>query len=164
VTIKKRWWLFWGLLFVISFAVIEGVALMQPEGKTLSQTIVDLSYDWPPIIFLFGLGVGVHVTHFWWHWVPTQKKEQCQVCGKTILLPLLALMILTCAAPARADKFVWPDRISLETFCKQRPYFRDCHNLRDLNWNGDRVDQRRLIDSGCWDQATNQLQCMRGGV
>jgi hypothetical protein len=81
-----RWvWVGWLLLFVATFAVFEGYALSRPDGLSLSQFVADVSYAWPPIVFLLGLTVGILVTHFWWPWIPKQRRETCQVCGKTIL-------------------------------------------------------------------------------
>jgi hypothetical protein len=83
-----KWKLLWGgwaLALIIGFAVIESAALSTPEGISLSQTIANISYAWPPVVFMFGLTVGVLVSHFWWPWIPAQKRETCKACGKTIL-------------------------------------------------------------------------------
>lgn len=80
-----KWKLLWGgwaLALLLGFAIIETAALNIPDGVSLSQTIANLSYAWPPIIFMFGLTVGILVTHFWWPWIPKQKHETCTVCGK----------------------------------------------------------------------------------
>jgi hypothetical protein len=85
-----KWKLLWAGWFVVlvigGFAVIETAALNTPDGISLSQTVANLSYAWPPIVFMFGLTIGILVSHFWWPWVPKQKRETCAVCGKTILL------------------------------------------------------------------------------
>lgn len=83
----KRWmWAVWAGAIIISFAVFEGYALMQPDGVTLSQAVVDLSHAWPPIVFLLGMLVGGLVAHFWWFWVPRQRREVCSICMRTTLI------------------------------------------------------------------------------
>lgn len=83
---NRRWiWAAWFGAVVITFAILEGLALSRPDGVTLSQTIVDLSHRWPPIVFLIGMGVGLLVSHFWWVWIPKQQRETCGICGKQIL-------------------------------------------------------------------------------
>lgn len=69
-------WLLWFVLFITAFAVLEWYALTHEGGITLSQTIADLSYAWPPVVFLFGLVTGILVAHFWWPWLPKQKREE----------------------------------------------------------------------------------------
>jgi hypothetical protein len=39
---------------------------------------------------------------------------------------------------AGRDMFVWESRRQLQCFCQQRPAYRDCHNLRNPLWDGDR--------------------------
>jgi hypothetical protein len=36
------------------------------------------------------------------------------------------------------DMFVWEGRQQLQCFCQRRPFYRDCHNLRNPLWDGDR--------------------------
>jgi len=77
-------------LFAIAFSILESAALADPEGLTLSQFIVNIAHGWPPVVFLFGLALGVLIgiltTHFLWPWVPLQYRATCAQCGKTILL------------------------------------------------------------------------------
>lgn len=68
----KAWyaiWSAWLLLIMISFGVLEGVALAT-GGVTLSRYTWDLSEAWPlfPVVY-GGLFMGLAV-HFWWHWNP----------------------------------------------------------------------------------------------
>ena len=84
-----KWRAAWiGLLlsFVIGLIIIESLALSRDDGLSLSQLTADASHAWPPIIFLFGLAVGILVSHFWWPWVPKQKRATCGKCGKTLLI------------------------------------------------------------------------------
>lgn len=78
------------VLFAIGFAFLESAALADPEGLTLSQLVVNIAHAWPPIVFLFGLVLGILIgiltTHFLWPWVPRQYRATCGQCGKTILL------------------------------------------------------------------------------
>lgn len=62
-------WVAWLLVFIVSFAVIEGIALKR--GKTtLSRFTVVTTTAFPPLIFLLGMTVGMLVTHFFWRWCP----------------------------------------------------------------------------------------------
>lgn len=85
--VRRPWiWVALVTIPVVIGAILEGCALSDPEGLTFSQFVANLSYSWPPIIFLCGLVVGMFVTHFWWPWVPKQFRAKCVACGETILL------------------------------------------------------------------------------
>lgn len=77
------------LFFLTVFALMESNALQYDDAITLSQLVVNVIYAWPPIVFLFGVSLGlvmgILTTHFLWPWVPSQLKESCPRCGKTIL-------------------------------------------------------------------------------
>lgn len=72
---RRRWyaiWSAWLLLIVLSFGVLEGIALYQGEDDaiTLSRWTWDLTLAWPLFPVLYGgifLGLAVH---FFWHWSP----------------------------------------------------------------------------------------------
>lgn len=70
---------------VLLGAIAEGLALADPEGLTLSQFVVDVTERWRPLIFLAGAVTGGLVVHFWWPWVPRQRRVMCGRCGETIL-------------------------------------------------------------------------------
>lgn len=86
-------WAIWAVLALTiavgGFALIESQALSDPNGLTLSQLTVNIIYAWPPVVFLFGLGlgllIGILTTHFLWTWVPLQKRVNCAECGKRII-------------------------------------------------------------------------------
>lgn len=83
-----RWvWLGWLLTIAVTFAIFEGYALSHADGLSLSQFTVDALTAWPPLHVLIGIGIGILITHFSWHWVPKQKREICGRCGATILKP-----------------------------------------------------------------------------
>lgn len=78
MTKKQKWytsWFVWWLSIVVSFAIIEGLAI-EYNGVTLSRTVWDLTLAWPPIPFVFGVVVGGLAVHFWWHWNPPGSKSQ----------------------------------------------------------------------------------------
>ena len=60
------------LLFgwVIIFAIMEGYALTHDDSITLSRYVWEISKAWPPAIFLFGMTVGILISHWWWRWNP----------------------------------------------------------------------------------------------
>lgn len=62
-------WTGWLLLLVLSFAILEGIALAK-HGLTLSMYTWHLSEQWPPLIWVCGVLVGGLAVHFWWHWNP----------------------------------------------------------------------------------------------
>ena len=62
-------WTGWLVLLVLTFAVLEGIALAR-GGLTLSMYTWHLSEQWPPIIWLCGVLAGGLAVHFWWHWAP----------------------------------------------------------------------------------------------
>ena len=63
-------WFGWLMLFVVSFAIIEGIAIAR--GKTtLSRFTVVTTTAFPPLIFILGAIAGGLAVHFWWHWCPT---------------------------------------------------------------------------------------------
>lgn len=80
------------LIFIVGFSIMESYALKQgnpDDGITLSQFVVNIAHAWPPVVFLFGLVLGlvtgVLTSHFLWVWVPEQYRATCGQCGKTIL-------------------------------------------------------------------------------
>lgn len=63
-------WLAWILLLIVSFAIIEGIAIAR--GKTtLSRFTMVCTTAFPPLIYLLGVLSGGLAVHFWWHWCPT---------------------------------------------------------------------------------------------
>jgi hypothetical protein len=85
--VRSPWvWVAWLAAIVVSFIVLETIALRDENGLTLSQFTVNVTYAWLPAIFLMGMVVGILVAHFFWPWVPKQLRAQCGACGKTLLL------------------------------------------------------------------------------
>lgn len=67
---KFPWiWTAWVFAVVISFGVIEGLALWYGD-TTLSRYTYELGVAWPPLIAIINLVVGGLLVHFWWHWSP----------------------------------------------------------------------------------------------
>lgn len=84
--VRSPWpWLGLALFVAVGFAVLEWSAIIDPEGLTLSQFVVNISHAWPPIIALFGILIGMLISHFWWPWVPKQYRERCSICGRDVL-------------------------------------------------------------------------------
>lgn len=73
------------LAVVLGFAVLEGLALSDPEGLSLSQWYVDIATAWPPVKTLLGIGIGILICHFGWWWVPRHMRERCASCGRDVL-------------------------------------------------------------------------------
>jgi hypothetical protein len=78
-------WNAFALAVVLGFAVLEGLALADPQGLSLSQWYVDIAQAWPPIKTLVGIVIGILICHFGWHWVPRQMRERCNKCGREVL-------------------------------------------------------------------------------
>lgn len=84
--VRSPWvWVAWLAAVAVSFAVLEGLALSDPQGLSLSQFYVNIKYGWPPIAVVVGIGIGVLICHFSWHWVPKQMRERCAQCGRDVL-------------------------------------------------------------------------------
>ena len=64
-------WLFY-LLVVLAggFALFEGLALREPTGLTLSRFVYNTQQAWPLLGPLIGIGIGILLCHFFWHWDP----------------------------------------------------------------------------------------------
>lgn len=77
-------------LALISFAVPETLAMLDPDGLTLSQFVYTMFARNPLLLFwaafVFGALVGGLSVHFFWHWAPREKLALCGACQKTILL------------------------------------------------------------------------------
>jgi len=85
---RSPWvWVIWLLVIAFTFAVIEGLAVSDPGGLTLSQFIVNVSRAWPPIVALIGILIGMLISHFWWPWIPKQHRDRCEICGRDVLKP-----------------------------------------------------------------------------
>lgn len=62
----KKWiWGLWIVLIIVSFGIMEGIAL-NTGTPTLSQTVWDVSKSFPLLPFLAGLLSGGLAVHFWW--------------------------------------------------------------------------------------------------
>jgi len=60
-------WLVIGLLWIAAFIPLEWYGLSHDDAVTLSRWMYTISAAWPPIIFMFGLTVGILTEHFWRH-------------------------------------------------------------------------------------------------
>lgn len=84
--VRSPWiWIAWLIVIAVSFAVLEGFALSDPDGLSLSQWYVDITQAWPPIKTLIGIVIGILICHFGWWWVPRQMRERCEICGRDVL-------------------------------------------------------------------------------
>ena len=81
--VRSPWiWVGWLGAVAVSFAALEGLALSDPDGLSLSQFWVDVKYAWPAISVVAGIAIGILICHFNWHWVPQQMRERCETCGR----------------------------------------------------------------------------------
>lgn len=62
-------WTGWLLAVVVSFGVIEGLALAT-GNTTLSRFTWEVYEKWPLIAVVYGMIFGGLAVHFWWHWSP----------------------------------------------------------------------------------------------
>jgi len=84
--VRSPWiWLAWLIVIAVSFAILEGFALSDPDGLSLSQWYVDITQAWPPIKTLLGIVIGILICHFGWWWVPKHQRERCETCGRDVL-------------------------------------------------------------------------------
>lgn len=84
--VRSPWiWSAFVLCIVLVFAVLEGLALADPEGLSLSQWYVSITLAWPPIKTILGIIIGILICHFGWWWVPKEKRERCAACGRDVL-------------------------------------------------------------------------------
>ena len=84
--VRSPWvWVAWLAAIAVTFAILEGLALNDPQGLSLSQFYVNVKYGWPAITSVVGVAVGILICHFNWHWVPRQKRERCDTCGREVL-------------------------------------------------------------------------------
>ncbi len=84
--VRSPWvWVTWLALIVVSFAILEGLALSDPDGLSLSQFYVNIKYGWPAIGVVAGIIIGILICHFNWHWVPKQMRERCKICDREML-------------------------------------------------------------------------------
>jgi hypothetical protein len=70
----KAIWIVWFLLFVATFAVLEGYAI-HTGRPTLSETVWDMSDAWPPLSWVAGVVVGGLAVHFWWRSKETDDEQ-----------------------------------------------------------------------------------------
>lgn len=85
--VRSPWiWVVWLLVIVISFALLEGFAVSDPDGLSFSQFFVNINHAWPLFgaVVCIGLGVLLCHLHGWW-WVPKQMRETCRQCGREVL-------------------------------------------------------------------------------
>lgn len=86
MSVRSPWvWVAWLLAVAASFAVLEGLALADNDGLSLSQFYVNIKYAWPPISVLVGIAIGILIGHLGWWWVPKQRREVCTICGRDVL-------------------------------------------------------------------------------
>jgi len=84
--VRSPWvWFAWLAAIAVSFAVLEGLALSDPQGLSLSQFYVNIKYAWPAIGVVVGIAIGILICHFNWNWVPRQMRERCETCGRDVL-------------------------------------------------------------------------------
>ena len=63
---RMKWvWASWLLLLVVSFAGLEGYALIN-NATTLSRFVWTITAAFPPIPFIAGFLAGFLCCHFWW--------------------------------------------------------------------------------------------------
>lgn len=64
-------WLYWTLfpIIMICYFIFGETMAFVKNGETLSAFTVRVCYEWPPIIFLTGILLGMLITHFLWSWV-----------------------------------------------------------------------------------------------
>jgi hypothetical protein len=81
--VRSPWpWFALALLAGAGFAVLEWLAIVDPEGLTLSQLVANISHAWPPFVAICGIAIGILIAHFWWPWVRRQERETCPQCGR----------------------------------------------------------------------------------
>lgn len=68
-------WTGWLLAIVISFGLIEGLAIAWGD-TTLSRYVWEISLKWPLIMVLYGMVAGGLAVHFWWHWSPPGSSSE----------------------------------------------------------------------------------------
>lgn len=84
--VRSPWiWTGFALLFVGAFALLEGLALVDDAGLSLSQWYVNLTQAWPPLKTIIGIVIGILICHFGWWWVPSHMRETCRQCGREVL-------------------------------------------------------------------------------
>jgi hypothetical protein len=59
-------WVLWLALVIVSFAVLEGIALYRGNKSTLSECTWYLAKIWGPLPVLFGIVFGGLAVHFFW--------------------------------------------------------------------------------------------------
>jgi cytochrome b subunit of formate dehydrogenase len=75
----KRFWIVWLVWIVVAvlggFIMFESYALVY--GKiTLSRSVWEISYNFPPFPFFCGIVVGFLACHFWWDGFSAFKREK----------------------------------------------------------------------------------------
>jgi hypothetical protein len=68
-------WSAWLLMIMISFAVIEGLALAWGD-TTLSRYTWEVYLAWPPIAVVYGAVFFGLAVHFFWHWSPPGSSSE----------------------------------------------------------------------------------------
>lgn len=65
--IKSSYWLWaaWLLFLIVSFAVLETIALYT-NTPTLSRSVWTWSQNWGPLPYVAGFLAGFLTCHFWW--------------------------------------------------------------------------------------------------
>lgn len=81
--VRSPWiWTSFALVIILVFAVLEGLALADPEGLSLSQWYVNVTQAWPPLKTIMGAVGGGLVVHLGWWWLPRHMRERCPLgCG-----------------------------------------------------------------------------------
>jgi len=69
-------WLVWFVLCVVSFGVLEGLAIRSGRFATLSRTVWNMQRAFPLTSVLLALVLGGLLVHFFWHWCPPGSMSQ----------------------------------------------------------------------------------------
>ena len=74
--VRSPWvWVAWLMAIAVSFAVLEGLALADPQGLSLSQFYVNVSYGWPLI--------GAVITGGYLLWIYERALQRGAKAGST---------------------------------------------------------------------------------
>lgn len=84
--VRSPWvWCAWLAAVAVSFVVLEGFALSDPQGLSFSQFYVNIKYGWRAISVVVGIALGILISHLNWYWIPRQMRERCETCGRDAL-------------------------------------------------------------------------------
>ena len=65
----NTYWIVFAMLCLIAFTIGEVYVFRHPERQnTLSRAIAELGSKWPMSIALWGLFIGILLSHFFWPW------------------------------------------------------------------------------------------------